>query len=85
MKIHNIPEFPEFVNLEQEHMELLQGIFKTENFCISEFDFTELYAWRKPANIQLSEIDNGLCIGFTKKQEKFICRKWVLVGINCGR
>ncbi len=59
----SIAIYPEFRGLELNDLEAFVKAFKDNPPVISEFTFTNLYAWRKAYKLSVSLLDNLLIIG----------------------
>jgi len=62
----NIPEFPKFKELSLEDKSLFDRMFTQYPPQISEFTFTNLFIWRNAYQIEISRLQNFLCL-FAKK------------------
>lgn len=58
----NLPEFPHFKELSIEDKPLFDYLLSIFQPLISEFTFTNLFIWRKAYSIQLSRLDQFLCL-----------------------
>jgi hypothetical protein len=60
--IYELPEFPEFRNLEFEDKALLDTLFKQMQPRLSELTFTNLYVWNEAESVQLSRLDSTVLL-----------------------
>lgn len=60
--MNNIPKFPEFQDISWENKIILDWFFSEYLPVISEYTFTNLFVWRKSRLINISLLDQTLCI-----------------------
>jgi len=69
-----IPIYPAFRQIEKEDKAVFELAFKRYPPRISEFTFTNLFAWREAYKFQLSKLDGLLIICFELSEKKrFLC------------
>ena len=61
MNINDLPEFPDVVCLNYGHKELLEDYFRRFPQDISEFNFTEIYVWRREKNTKVCRLNGNIC------------------------
>ena len=67
----NIPVFPVFEKIETEHRNIFDEYLGPMEPAVSEFNFTEIFMWRK---IRFSILNGSLCIMLEKNKKKFFYR-----------
>jgi len=63
-----------FEPLELKHKQILDDYFRSNKTEISEFNFTEMFIWRKVRNIRIGFINENICILVEKGREKILYR-----------
>lgn len=63
-----------FEPLELKHKKLIDNYFRINKTEISEFNFTEMFIWRKIRNTKIGFINENICIGLEKEREKIFYR-----------
>lgn len=63
-----------FEPLELRHKQILDDYFRINKTEISEFNFTEMFIWRKIRNKKIGFINENICIGFEKGEKKIFYR-----------
>ncbi|MFP4466799.1 MAG: DUF2156 domain-containing protein [Candidatus Goldiibacteriota bacterium] len=74
MTDEQLPDFPEFTEIKAEHKNKLEeylSIFEPE---ISEFNFTEMFMWRKIRKTKISMLNGNLCVSLEKNGERLFYR-----------
>ncbi|MFA5275744.1 MAG: phosphatidylglycerol lysyltransferase domain-containing protein [Candidatus Omnitrophota bacterium] len=61
-----IPAYPDFKPLELEYLSIFNQAFKENPPRISEFTFTNLYAWREAYKFKVSTLDNFIILSSEK-------------------
>lgn len=68
----SIQTYPDFKPLEIEDSDLFNQAFKSNPPIISEFTFTNLYAWRQIHKLQIADLDNFIIVrSDSQKQMRF--------------
>lgn len=60
--IMNIPVYPAFADIDKEHKSVFDALFKADPPLISEYTFTNLYAWRGIYGLKVSFLNDMLLI-----------------------
>jgi hypothetical protein len=63
-----------FEPLELKHKQTLDDYFKSNKTEVSEFNFTEMFIWRKVRNISIGFINGNICILEEKERKKILYR-----------
>ncbi len=64
----------EFELLELKHKQILDNYFSINRTKVSEFNFTEMFIWRKIRNTKIGFINNNICILIEKDNKKILYR-----------
>ncbi len=64
----------EFEPLELKHKQILDNYFKINKNQVSEFNFTEMFIWRKIRNTKIGFINDNICIEVEKDNKNILYR-----------
>ncbi|MCX7697931.1 MAG: phosphatidylglycerol lysyltransferase domain-containing protein [Candidatus Goldbacteria bacterium] len=71
-----------FEPLDLKHKQMLDDYFRNFRTDVSEFNFTEMFIWRKIRNTRIGFINDNICVFVEKNNKKILYRPFGINKIN---